>query len=182
MDSCLAARFERLETARQELLDRLSGIDEETLNRRPGEDAWSVVQVLHHVILVEELSVGYIERKRNAGPAERAGLAERVRSWILRVAMRSPFRFTAPPVSTDLPARDRLRNVASRWAEVRAGARETLGEIPSDTIDRAIYRHPVVGVMSVDQAVGFLEDHLAHHERQIERTLRVVAPATGSGS
>lgn len=178
IDPRLAVRLERLEKARREVLSRLSGIDESTLNRCPADDAWSVIQVLHHVILVEELSIGYIERKRTDTTAGRAGLKERVRSWMLRVAMRSPLRFDAPSVSTDLPARDSLDDVASRWEEVRTRIRRTLEEIPADAVDRAIYRHPVIGVMSLDQAVRFLEDHLAHHERQIDRTLGAVEAAS----
>lgn len=170
----LLERFERLERARAELVGRLSGIDEETLNRRPRDDAWSVVQVLHHVMLAEDLSVAYIERRLGEAGSGRAGLMERLRSWALTIAMRSPFRFTAPPMAAEVPERDSLRNVAARWEENRDRMREVFARIPAEAIDRAVYRHPVMGMMSIDHAVRFLEEHLAHHERQIDRTLEAV--------
>lgn len=181
MDPRLATRFERLETARRELLHRLEGVDEEILNRAPRDGAWSVVQVLHHVLLAEELSIAYIGRKAQV-EAGRAGPIERLRSWALSLALRSPLRFTAPPMSTELPERDSLPAVAARWEENRDHMRQVLSAIPPDGVDRAIYRHPIVGMMSVDQAVRFFEDHLAHHERQIERTLAAVGAAAGRGS
>lgn len=180
MDPRLAMRFERLETARHELLGRLEGIDEEILNRPPRDAAWSVVQVLHHVLLAEELSIAYIGRKVDA-EAERAGVIGTLRSWALRLALRSPLRFKAPPMTTELPERDSLPAVAARWEEGRGRMRQVLATIPTETVDRAIYRHPIVGRMSVDQAVRFFEDHLAHHEHQIERTLAAVERAAATG-
>lgn len=180
MDSRLGDRFERLEAARGDLLGRLERVDEETLNRHPGADAWSVIQVLHHVMLAEELSIAYIGKKAGS-EAEPAGPIETLRSWALRLALRSPLRFKAPPMTAELPERDTLPAVVRRWEEGRGRMREVLAVIPGAAVDRAIYRHPIVGMMSVDQAVRFLEDHLAHHERQIERTLAAVGASAVAG-
>ena len=49
--------------------------------------------------------------------------------------------------------------------------------IPSELSDRGIFRHPVVGPMSLAQALRFMEDHVGHHAKQIDRIARAARTA-----
>ena len=42
---------------------------------------------------------------------------------------------------------------------------------PPELSDRGIFRHPVMGLMSLAQALRFMEDHVARHTRQIDRIM-----------
>ena len=170
MDDRLRRRFDRLETQQAALLARLDGLGDDLLNRTPGEGEWSVIQVLCHLCLAEELSVGYM-REKMKGTASAAGLTHRLKSSLLSLALRSPLRFRAPGRSTEVPDWEALSVVAGRWGAARRELEEILDDQPAEMVDRAIFKHPRVGMISLDQTLRFVEEHIAHHERQIERVL-----------
>ena len=56
--------------------------------------------------------------------------------------------------------------------EVRAGWTERLEGFPDDLLDRVVFRHAMVGLMGLPHTLDFLQSHLNHHARQVERLLR----------
>lgn len=170
----LDARFERLEKEKTALFRRLDGLSDETLNRSPGEGRWSVIQVLCHLSRAEDLSLRYIRKKMQAEAPE-AGVICRIKSAALSLALRSPLRFKAPAMSAEVPERETLGEVASRWDAVRREMVDALDEVPESDLSRAVFRHPRVGLISLEQALRFMQDHLDHHRRQLERILAEVA-------
>jgi hypothetical protein len=61
--------------------------------------------------------------------------------------------------------------LVSRWAESRAEWRELLDGFPEELLDRMVFRHALVGLMGLPDTLSFLQSHLAHHARQVERLL-----------
>jgi hypothetical protein len=179
VDTGLQGAFDRLEATRLGLLARLSPHGDTVLNRLP-EKGWSAAQVLFHVVTVEELALGYVRKKMQAGPAlPRAGWRSRARSAALQVALASPLRAKAPPPVAEVPAFHDLQACRRRWETVRQGWQELLRELPPELLDRLLYRHPFVGRLGMRDTLRFLQAHLDHHARQIER---ILATGTGPGS
>lgn len=172
MNEQLRQKFERLETSRQDVLARLEGHDRARLNRPRADGGWSVLQVLHHVITAEAGTLGYISKKMRGGTGlPRAGLVSRLRLLALQVASASPFRFRAPGVTADVPAEIDPDELLRRWDEVRAGWKDRLDGFPDELLDRVVFRHVMVGLMGLPDTLSFLQSHLSHHERQVERLL-----------
>lgn len=172
MRSDLESSFERLEATRERVLRRLDGLDPALLNRPPARGGWSVLQVLHHVLGSETATLGYVRKKMQAGSAlPVAGLASRLRLLALQVALVLPLRFKAPAATASVPAQVDPKELRSRWEEVRRGYRELLTAFPAELEGRLVFRHPFVGLMSLAHTLGFLQAHLDHHERQVERVL-----------
>jgi hypothetical protein len=153
------------------LLESLSPHGDTAVNRQPGR-GWSAAQVLFHVVTVEELSLGYVRKKMLAGPAlPRAGWGSRVRTAALQVVLASPLRRKAPPATADVPAFQELQVCRARWEVVRRGWHELLQGLPPELLDRVIYRHPFAGLLGMRDTLRFLQAHLDHHARQIERII-----------
>jgi uncharacterized damage-inducible protein DinB len=181
MDAATAERLERMEAKRRAVLATIGSIPDEVLNRRPGEGEWSVVQVLAHVCLGEQLSVEQL-RKRMATESplqgvRRAGLGSRLRSMALSLALRSPLRFKAPARSTELPEHESLPALVERWDAVRADLATLLDELPPERATETLFSHPRAGRLTVGQALRFMEEHLDHHRAQVERVLARVGVA-----
>lgn len=173
MQAALARRFERLESARSRLLATLEGREASALNRAPGPGKWSALQILHHVVTAEALTLGYVRKKMQAGSAlPRAGLASRLRLLALEVALASPLRVNAPAQVASVPPDVDPAELGARWDGVRREWRELLEAFPPALVDRLVFRHPLAGRMSLEHALGTLEAHLAHHVPQVERALR----------
>lgn len=172
MNEDLRQRFERLEATRRDVLARLDGHDRARLNRPRADGGWSVLQVLHHVVGAEVGTRRYVSKKMLGGPRlPRSGLASRLRLLALQAANVSPLRFRAPAGTGDVPADIDPDELLSRWDEARTHWRRLLEDFPEDLLDRTVFRHAMVGLMGLPDTLAFLQSHLAHHARQVERLL-----------
>lgn len=168
----LQAGFERLEASRARVLAGLAGFDSATLNRSPVPGRWSALQVLHHVVTAEALTASYVRKKAQAGGSlPRSGLPSRLRLLALRAALASPFRIRAPAATASVPATSDLPAVEVRWVEVRRELCALLEALPAEAAGRTVFRHPLVGLMGIEDTLGFLQAHLDHHARQVTRAL-----------
>lgn len=168
----LQRRLERLEKTRADVVSRIEPFDRAKLNRPRGDGGWSALQVLHHVIAAESGTLRYISKKMLAGTKlPRAGLVSRLRQLALQAALVSPLRFRAPGVTADVPDEVDPAELLARWEETRGGWRKLLEEFPEEILDRLVFRHGLVGLMGLRDTLGFLQGHLDHHVRQVERLL-----------
>jgi hypothetical protein len=175
VETGLQRAFDRLEATRLGLFERLSPHGDATINRQPAQ-GWSPAQVLFHVVTVEELSLGYVRKKMQAGPAlPRAGWRSRLRCASVQVVLASPLRMKAPPATAEVPAFQDLQACRQRWETVRQGWQELLHGLPPELLDRVLYRHPFAGLLGMRDTLRFIQAHLDHHARQIER---ILAPGT----
>lgn len=176
MNPGLQQRFSRVKKARADLLARVEGVDEARLNQKPGEGQWSVIQVFCHLIKVEELSLGYIRKKMQAGTdTPLGGFVSKLKSTALTMVMRTSLRVKAPDRRVaNLPESQTLQETIENWNRVRADWQKTLDSFPVELLDRTVYRHPVVGLMNIEQGLAFLEEHIRHHVKQVDRTLKAV--------
>jgi hypothetical protein len=168
----LQQRLERLEATRAGVVARIEDVDRTTLNRPRADGGWSVLQVLHHVIVAESGTLRYIPKKMLGGTSlPRAGLVSRLRRLTLQAAFVSPLRFRAPGVTADVPNEIDPAELIARWGETRGGWRRLLDEFPEEILDRMVFRHGMVGLMGLRDTLAFLQGHLDHHVRQVERLL-----------
>ena len=90
----------------------------------------------------------------------------------LRVALLTGFRIKAP-VDTILPRGDTSWDeLGTRWAAGRARLLEWLEGAPPTILEAPRFRHPIIGWLTVEQALTFAGDHLEHHRMQIDRLER----------
>jgi hypothetical protein len=172
MDDRLQPSFERLEATRREVLARLEGRDRERLNRPRADGGWSALQVLHHVITAEAGTLRYISKKMQGGASlPPAGVKSRLRLVALQLANVSPFRFKAPGPTAEVPDEIDPGELKVRWEETRRGWTERLEGFPDELLDRMVFRHSMVGLMGLPDTLKFLQSHLSHHARQVERLL-----------
>lgn len=172
MNEQLQRRFDRLEGTRRQVLRHLEGHDRGALNRPRADGGWSALQVLHHVIAAESGTLRYVSRKMQGGTSlPRVSLASRLRLLGLQAAMVSPLRFKAPAVVAEVPEEIDPEELRARWNEVRTGWKTLLEAFPEEILDRLVFRHALVGLMGLPDTLAFLQSHLEHHRRQVERVL-----------
>ena len=167
----LVRRLDRLERGRAALLERLAPMSPAELTARPAAGGWNVLDVVQHVIIVEELVLRALATR--PGPLS---LAERVRSGLrltaLRIYLRSGGRVQAPTPAILPQGRVPLDELRARWERARAGYATALASFGPDDLRRPMMKHPIVGKLTPVQTLTFLGTHLAHHGRQIERIWR----------
>lgn len=155
------------------LLDDLRQYPEDLLNKIPVDQGWSAIQTMHHLILVEEQSMAYLRKKLSYKPdLKTAGWLAAVKMLLLKISLISPIKFKAPRAASDLiPASDSLEAVKSRWLKIRQEWETFFTEMPDAWIDKAVYRHPRIGLINWIQTIDFLSSHFERHKGQIKRAI-----------
>ena len=157
-----------MERGRAALLERLAPMSPAELTARPAAGGWNVLDVVQHVIIVEELVLRALATRPGPLP-----LAERVRSGLrltaLRIYLRSGGRVEAPTPAILPQGSVPLDELRARWERTRAGYATALASFGPEDLRRPMMKHPIVGKLTPVQTLTFLGTHLAHHGRQIER-------------
>lgn len=171
-------RIAKLDAAYQgqvdQLLQSLEPYDDTVLNMAAMDGGWSVIQTIHHLILTEELALQYVRKKLSFNPELKPGGWD---AWWRTVALRFylslPIRFKAPAaVDTEkLPGFTSFSDTRKRWIKIREDWTDFLKTLSPDLIDKAVFRHPIVGRLSWTGMLKFLQYHLRRHGKQIRRTL-----------
>ena len=163
-------RLERIERDWERLFDSVARMDDARLNRPPAEAKWSIAQILSHLLQSEDLALRYLNKKSQAGAGmEKVRLASWWRLTALVVALRSPLRVRAPAVVATVPEHRGLDDLLEERKELRESWRAFIAGYPDELLDRACYRHPYAGRLSLDQCLITTQEHLTHHAKQVAR-------------
>lgn len=167
----LDGRFEDLEDRKTELLADLGEGSDAQLHFRPTPESWSLLQVLEHLLRVEEAVLEQLQRTASASHRRRTPVT-RLRFAFLRLVLRSPLRVKAPTRRV-LPAGDlTLGEIEASWSDVRRALARRLEAIEAPALTSPVAYHPVAGRLTAVQGLDFLIDHFDHHLRQVERIRR----------
>lgn len=169
MVPAIRERFEQSEQLRQQLLVDVQDLDEAQMAFRPAYDAWSIVQVLQHLMLVESAVLQYLEKKLQATTFPNAGFGAKIRSKLLNVALRTPVKVKAPQGLAQPVRAMTFWDVAKRWNDNRDALESMLGKLTENHLDSAIYKHLIAGYLNVFQMFDFIDNHLRHHIIQVNR-------------
>lgn len=170
----LQAHFDALEERRQALVAELEGCAPEQLSFRQAPEAWSLGEVAHHLLLVEQGVLQVLSDERRQHPGRRT-ILNRIGSVAVRVVFALGIRVKVP-IRSVVPTGDvPLNEVKQQWNDTRAGIRVYLEGVASPTLRQPLLRHPVSGPMDVSQGLVFLRRHFDHHLRQVARMRRSAA-------
>ena len=173
MDSKLEPLFNKLENSRLQLFAKLEKKEESELNFHPGKDEWSILQVMHHLMISEHLSIGYINKKLTYRTnIKKSGFGAAIRLFILKVILRLPFRYKAPKIVSELPDNSDSNQVKGQWDQTRKELRELLDNLPEEFLNKDIFKHGFAGKMNIFQALCFMNEHFRHHLKQVDRIMK----------
>ena len=165
--------FKDLEINRQSLFEKLDSVDIDLLNFKPDLHSWSILNVCHHLIVSEELSLLYLNKKlKYKSEIASTGIRSSLRSFSLNLALRLPFRLSAPQRVSEFPANLNWDELKVRWVNVREGMQKRLTTMPEDFNDKLVYKHPSVGRLSLYQMLTFFRTHINRHESQISKLIQ----------
>ena len=168
---------EQYETKVKKLLEDLSSYSFEQLNLKPSTGGWSVMQNLHHLILSEETSMRYIQKKLSFNPKlTNVGLAEKWRGFVVWAYLSTPFKFKAPAVVGDenLPDSSTLQETQEKWLAIRLDWKRFFQDMPEDLANKTVYKHIIAGKLGWAQMLGFYNVHFDRHLKQIRNTLKQI--------
>ncbi|MGB0524708.1 MAG: DinB family protein [Flammeovirgaceae bacterium] len=174
MDTQLEFQFKQLQESLDQLLKELSQSSEQELNQVVEKEEWSVLQILYHVKSSERASLAYMKKKLRYLHERRppkVGFLELLRSLALQGFLRSSLKAKAPHRLAAFPPDLTMDGIAINWIALRKEMEAFLHSLPKDVLDLALYKHPMVGRLSVYQGLNFLQAHFDRHKKQIHDLL-----------
>lgn len=177
MDKKSKEHLKNLDQKLVALLHDLKNYSDAKLNEQPKENAWSVLQIMQHLIKAEAGAIAYVQKKLSFEPAlETAGVKSSFNSIMLNIALSSPFKVNAPEqISGDnLLTNLTFWDVAKQWKQQRKELKTYLEGLPSELYAKDVYKHPMTGKMTLANMLSFFNTHVDRHTKQIRKTLKKI--------
>ncbi|OWY24044.1 DinB family protein [Sphingobacteriales bacterium UPWRP_1] len=170
MISSLKPAFDKLEKQLDDLLQTVKPLSSEQQNFKPDAHTWSILQVFRHMMQSEGQIIKYLQKKiLGVATTRKASIRAFFRSALLNLAMRLPIKYKVPNViMVDFEEKYDFGQLSADWKLLRKEIRDFLENIDEQTSQKEIFRHPVVGRMSLLQGLTFMQEHLERHTRQVE--------------
>lgn len=166
----IESQWSAFDTAKNDFLAHLATWSEEQLFFSPN-GGWSALMVLEHIITSETGTLEYIRRKTQA-PAleiESTGEREAASAQMLFSALRSQERWSAPDILPDPSGKFSLAQLNYGWSANRTLWANTLNAMDPEYLNKAVFKHPRAGRLSLVDTIEFLTLHIVHHRYQIDR-------------
>lgn len=160
--------FESLTFKRKVLLQNLGSLSNDQLYFKTGPDKWSVVEVVEHLVIVEDDLLKQLSIPIPASESESRS-PEKYKT-VLKV-MERDIPVDVPDESMEPHGRLALEELLSQWDGIREKLQDFLAGINSETIDNMVYRHPYAGPLDISETLHFVEVHFDNHMRHIDRII-----------
>lgn len=169
----LENKYLKLEQSRNRLLDELKVLDHAQLNTAPAPGKWSINQHLAHLVLVEEQVLQVLRHQlQEPEQLQDAPFTSGIKALLVKAALASGKKYKAPAQVATVPEVSLLHELRQRWDTCRFALEDMLTDFPPRLLDKAVFKHPVAGPFTLIQTLAFVQDHLAHHEQQLQTLKR----------
>jgi uncharacterized damage-inducible protein DinB len=173
MDARLRGKIEEFDEKRVALLDEMEGLEEVTLQARPIEGKWSVLEIVEHLAVAErEVLGGLPEYEALAAQTQsfKNGVMYRVVMAVLKLGI--PVK---APSKKMLPKNElSLAEIRKQWDESQKWVRGYVEGLDDEGLKKAVFSHPVSGPINIEQAIDMSLAHINSHIRQIRKRLELI--------
>lgn len=161
-------RLHLLDQETEQIFNELFALDSEYL--RKNGNGWSIIQVLSHLNKAESLSLSYMRKKVQAGAKmKKINAINNFRMWVTCGFLGSGLKWKAPSYIANPKGDYSLDEIKNEWQKTRIEIADYVAEYPKELLNRAVYKHPMAGRLSLLQAVDSFIYHQRHHVHQIRR-------------
>jgi uncharacterized damage-inducible protein DinB len=175
MNRQLQKEFFELEEGRNLLFRELKQYSDETINKKPSLDRWSVAEVIAHLITVEEMSLKYLMKKaQDTSKAKPESFKNKWRWLLVQMVFIFNIKFKAPDIVEPKPGYKSLANLEAHWEKVRAQTLAVLNKLSDKEVNKELWKHAIAGKMNLHHMVRFFGIHFNRHKKQIEKTIAAV--------
>lgn len=154
--------LEQNKSIRQELLNTVSNLSDEQLNKEVEEGRWTIMQVLHHLHIIEDgvaKAIQYTLKK---------GEKQSVKAKPIELTVDRTTKIEAPSFADPEAKFITLEEMKDKLKESRNTLLQVVSSSDKNQLKEKAYPQPIFGLMSLDQWVPFIGYHEKRHIEQIE--------------
>jgi len=170
MQPVIQNKLEQMDQRRRALLDRVEALEPGRLVAKPLPGKWSILEIVDHLVTAERDVLQNLPDPAQLVDRPRR-LKHRIRYPIVLFVLK--YNISVPvPTPRMLPRGiTSLAELRRQWDESQDWLRRYVGGLDQEGLQRAVFRHPVSGPLTVTQVLRMGRVHVEHHEGQIERLI-----------
>ncbi|MFQ5628972.1 MAG: DinB family protein [bacterium] len=172
MSKKITSQLKALDRSRRKMLEITQQYSHEQLAFRPGDDKWSILDAINHLVMAEKGTHHFMANKRDPErmPKE-LGWSHPLRVLAMRIVLRSPFKFKMP-AKVSSPTTDKsLDQLTAEWQEISVELSTFADSLRDASPKMPVFIHPFFGYFSIVSTLRFLHEHIEHHIKQVKRII-----------
>ena len=173
--------FEKLERKKQKLMQSIVSLTEDRYHTHPSPESWSVAQAANHIFLSEQLSLAYLKKKLSYPDTVPPF---HIKSWgavlLIKLVLWTRYKRKAPK-AINMWEQQTILSMAEldqQWRILRIELYAFIEKHQLSFGTHLAYNHPFAGRMTMHQMLIFLNDHLEHHLKQVDRIINMNTKVT----
>jgi hypothetical protein len=149
----------------------IASLPDHLYHKQPMPGSWSVAQAANHIFLSEQFSLSYLKKKLSYPDTL---TPFQLKSWgsvlILKLALITSYKAKAPKIINMWDQQPILSpgELDVKWNLLRTELFAFIEKHQPAFGSHLVYKHPFAGRLTMYQMLMFLNDHMAHHIRQIK--------------
>lgn len=169
----LVEQFNQQEKEKDILLKRLDTFSSENVEWKATKNEWSIIEVLEHIILGEQIVVQrYLERKNVV--VRNKTFKDSILYYIVVLVLRLNIPVSIPTKSLDPIKKLSLKQIEREWKNSRKLFKKHITSLTNKDVDVAYFVHPVCGPITTQQALTLSKYHFAVHRKQITTIIDII--------
>jgi uncharacterized damage-inducible protein DinB len=162
--------FDNLEIKYGKLLQQLNSLTDDVLYFKTGEDKWSIVEVIEHLVAAEENMLEHLTGATSATTLDPQDRSAKNYHIVIKV-MTKDIPVDVPDESLEPHGQFSLEELLGRWDDTRKKTRTYIDGINSEKVEDLVYRHPFAGPLNMAETLRFIDVHFDNHMRHIDRII-----------
>lgn len=159
--------FQGLEEKHQNLLQQLDSMSAETIGFKAGNDKWSILEAIEHLVVVEENLLAQLTDADSAANLDPQARSAKNFKVVIKV-MERDIPVDVPDERMQPHGEFSLEALLDRWQAVRRKTSAHIEGLLSEDAGKLVYRHPFAGPLNLAEALRFVDVHFANHARHLE--------------
>jgi hypothetical protein len=169
----LNTAYSNLEMHFRELITELAELNHADFNHSPAPGKWSCGQILEHLYLSFTGTNLYLQKKLQYPESfGQNRLMAFLRSKTLTFFLNSNIKLKAPKRLEATQEVVDFRETTEKLNEQIRILKSILEGFPPSLRYKNVFRHPIVGLITIGQTVHFMDEHLIHHSKQINGIIK----------
>jgi uncharacterized damage-inducible protein DinB len=154
------------EKVRQAVLKAVEGVPDDVLNTKPSPNAWSPMQILDHLQLMETVIAQNVAKQLASGKREKAS-KKPIGLTVSRI-----LKVDAPKHVVPTDGFVPLEEMKRRLEASRTLLEQVYEGADKEDLEQKSMQHPVFGKVPLVQWFPFVGLHEKRHLKQLEKTLK----------